>query len=60
MKRRDTKSLLLEHGTRLLMERGYHATGIQDVLAAAALDIHTNTLGSRMKKLGINRSTTAE
>ena len=29
--------MLLEHGTRLLLERGYHATGIQDVLAAAGV-----------------------
>ncbi len=37
MKTRDTKTLLLEHGTRLLIERGYHATGIQDVLAATGV-----------------------
>ena len=35
MTKRDTKSLLLDHGTRLLLERGYHDTGIQDVLQAA-------------------------
>ena len=37
MAKRDTKSLLLDHGTRLLLERGYHAMGIQDILAAAGV-----------------------
>ena len=37
MPRRDTKSLLLDRGTRLLLERGYHNTGIQDILAVAGV-----------------------
>ena len=37
MVRRDTKTLLLEQGTQLFLERGYHDTGIQDVLVAAGV-----------------------
>ncbi len=37
MGKRDTKSLLLDHGVRLMRERGYHHTGIHDVLAAAGV-----------------------
>ncbi len=33
----DTKTALLDEGTRLFLERGYHATGIQDVLTAAGV-----------------------
>ena len=35
MVKRDTKSVLLDQGVRLLLEHGYHSTGIQDVLEAA-------------------------
>ena len=35
MTKRDTKSILLDHGIQLMLEHGYHDTGIQDVLAAA-------------------------
>ena len=35
MPKRDTKSLLLEHGLQLLLQRGYNNTGIHDVLLAA-------------------------
>ena len=37
MSRRDTKLLLLDHGTRLLLERGYSDTGLQDILRAAGV-----------------------
>ncbi len=37
MEKRDTKSLLLDHGVRLMRERGYHNTGIHDILAAASV-----------------------
>ena len=37
MSQRDTKSLLLDHGTRLLLERGYSDTGLQDILRAAGV-----------------------
>lgn len=37
MVKRGTKPLLLDHGLRLMLERGYHNTGIQDVLAAAGV-----------------------
>lgn len=35
MSKRDTKTLLLEHGLRLMLQRGYNDTGIHDVLLAA-------------------------
>ena len=35
MTKRDTKSILLDHGIQLMLEHGYHDTGIQDVLTAA-------------------------
>ena len=37
MAKQDTKSLLLDHGVRLMRERGYHHTGIHDILAAASV-----------------------
>ncbi len=37
MAKQDTKSLLLDHGVRLMLERGYHNTGIHDILAAASV-----------------------
>ena len=37
MAKQDTKSLLLDHGVRLMLGRGYHHTGIHDVLAAAGV-----------------------
>ncbi len=37
MGKRDTKSLLLDHGVRLMRDRGYHNTGIHDILAAASV-----------------------
>lgn len=37
MAKQDTKSLLLDHGARLMLGRGYHHTGIHDVLAAAGV-----------------------
>lgn len=37
MGKQETKSKLLDHGVRLMLERGYHKTGIQDVLAAAGM-----------------------
>ena len=37
MGKQDTKSLLLDHGVRLMLERGYHNTGIHDILAAASV-----------------------
>ncbi len=37
MAKPDTKSLLLDHGVRLMLERGYHNTGIHDILAAAGV-----------------------
>ena len=37
MAKQDTKSLLLDHGVQLLRERGYHHTGIHDILAAASV-----------------------
>ena len=33
----ETKSLLLDHGVQLMLERGYHNTGIHDLLAAAGV-----------------------
>ena len=33
----DTKQRLIEEGTALFLERGYHDTGIQDLLAAAGV-----------------------
>ena len=35
MPKRDTKSLLLEYGLQLILQRGYNDTGIHDVLLAA-------------------------
>ena len=35
MPKRDTKSLLLEHGLQIILQRGYNDTGIHDVLLAA-------------------------
>ena len=35
MGKQQTKSSLLDHGVRLMLERGYHKTGIYDVLTAA-------------------------
>ena len=35
MAKRDTKSDLLDCGIQLMLERGYHDTGIQDVLSTA-------------------------
>ena len=35
MVKQDTKTVLLEHGLRLMLQRGYHNTGIHDILAAA-------------------------
>ena len=35
MGKQATKSLLLDHGLRLMLERGYNNTGINDVLAGA-------------------------
>ncbi len=37
MGKQETKSLLLDHGLRLMLERGYHNTGIHDVLVAAGV-----------------------
>ncbi len=37
MGKRETKSLLLDHGVRLMLGRGYHHTGIHDVLVAAGV-----------------------
>ncbi len=37
MGKKPTKSLLLDHGLRLMLERGYHNTGIHDVLAGAGV-----------------------
>ena len=37
MAKQETKSLLLDHGLRLMLKRGYHHTGIHDVLAAAGV-----------------------
>ena len=37
MGKQDTKSLLLDHGVRLMLARGYHHTGIHDVLVAASV-----------------------
>ena len=37
MSKRDTKSILLNEGTRLFLERGYTATGIHDILAASSV-----------------------
>ncbi len=37
MGKQETKSLLLEHGVRLMRERGYHNTGIHDILTAAGV-----------------------
>ena len=37
MGKQETKSLLLDHGLRLMLGRGYHNTGIQDVLVAAGI-----------------------
>ena len=37
MGKQETKSLLLDHGVRLMLERGYHNTGIHDVLVAAGI-----------------------
>ena len=37
MAKQDTKSLLLDHGMRLMLGRGYHHTGIHDVLVAAGV-----------------------
>ncbi len=37
MGKQDTKSLLLDHGLRLMLERGYNTTGIHDILAAAGV-----------------------
>lgn len=35
MTKRNTKAELLDHGVQLLLDRGYHSTGIQEVLKAA-------------------------
>lgn len=35
MAKRNTKAELLDHGVRLLLDHGYHSTGIQEVLKAA-------------------------
>ena len=32
-----TKAVLVDAGTRLILEQGYHQTGIQDVLQAAGV-----------------------
>ncbi len=37
MGKQETKSILLDHGVRLMLERGYHHTGIHDVLVAAGV-----------------------
>lgn len=37
MGKQDTKSLLLDHGVRLMLGRGYHHTAIHDVLIAAGV-----------------------
>ena len=37
MAKQETKTLLLDHGLRLMLERGYHHTGIKDVLAGAGV-----------------------
>ncbi len=37
MGKQETKSLLLDHGVRLMLGRGYHHTGIHDVLVAAGV-----------------------
>ena len=37
MGKQETKSLLLDHGLRLMLERGYNTTGIHDILAAAGV-----------------------
>lgn len=37
MGKQDTKSLMLDHGVRLMLGSGYHHTGIHDVLAAAGV-----------------------
>ena len=37
MGKQETKSLLLDHGVQLMLERGYHNTGIHDLLVAAGV-----------------------
>ena len=37
MGKRETKSLLLDHGVQLMLGRGYHKTGIHDVLTTAGV-----------------------
>ena len=37
MGKQETKSLLLDHGVRLMLERGYNNTGIHDLLVAAGV-----------------------
>ena len=37
MPKKETKSLLLDTGLELMLERGYHNTGINDVLTVAGV-----------------------
>ena len=37
MGKQETKSSLLEHGVQLMLGRGYHSTGIHDLLVTAGV-----------------------